>query len=235
MIGHCEMAHQDASDNPVGGDGDRNSMQTNTPPEAKDPKAERMREILTAALAEFYEEGFAAARLDSIAERAGVAKGTIYLYVSSKEALFEEAARNAVLPVLEDIEGAARRPSGPAEELLRQTLRTFYRRVIATDRRRLMRLLISEGPRFPKLLEFYHREIVSRAMAALTGIVHYGVDRGEFRAGPALEYPQIIVGPALAGAIWTILFGEIDPIDLDGLCDAHLEVLLNGLSAKPGA
>jgi AcrR family transcriptional regulator len=194
-----------------------------------DPKSGKVQDILAAALAEFYEHGFAAARLDSIAERAGVAKGTIYLYFASKDVLFEEAVRHVILPVIQRIEAASIRPSGSASAMLDIMITTFYREVIATDRRRLLRLLIGEGPRFPSIVAFYHAEIVTRAMAALRNIVRYGIERGEFRASAAIEFPQVIVGPALAGAIWTILFQDIDPIDLDGLCRAHLDIMLKGL------
>jgi hypothetical protein len=92
-----------------------------------------------------------------------------------------------------------------------------------------MRLLISEGPRFPSLLAFYHQEIVKRALSALANVLNYGVARGEFRPSAAVDYPQVVVGPALAGALWMILFSEIDPIDLSALCDAHLDIIFKGL------
>lgn len=203
------------------------------PPGGKDPKQERVQEISAAALAEFYEQGFAAARLDSIAERAGVAKGTIYLYFSTKEELFEEAARNVILPIIEQIESLTNHPGGSAKDVLTGMITMFYREVVATDRRRLIRLLISEGPRFPSLLTFYHAEIISRGIAAIRNVVELGVARGEFRASAATRYPQVVFGPALMGAIWKLLFDEIEPLDLDGLRDAHLDIILHGLLATP--
>jgi hypothetical protein len=106
---------------------------------------------------------------------------------------------------------------------------TFYREVIGTDRRRLIRLLISEGPRFPSIVAFYHAEVVSRGMAVLRNILSYGVERKEFRETAATQFPQAVFGPALAGAIWRILFDDIDPIDPEGLCRAHLDIVLRGL------
>jgi AcrR family transcriptional regulator len=201
----------------------------------KDPKAERIQAILAAALEEFVEQGFAAARLDAIAERAGIGKGTVYLYFDSKEALFEEAVRSVILPVIEGLEGAALSPQGSAEMLLRLMITTFYREVVATDRRRIVRLLIGEGPRFPRLVAFYHGEVVSRGIAALRHVLRYGVERGEFRQSAAAEFPQVVMGPAMVGAIWTMLFGEIEPLDLERLRDAHIDLLLHGLAARPGA
>ena len=132
------------------------------PPGGKDQKNERVRAIIAAALEEFFQQGFAAARLDAIAERAGIGKGTIYLYFDSKETLFEEAVRSVILPVIERIESVALAPQGSAEALLRAMITTFYREVVATERRRLLRLLIAEGPRFPRLVSFYHAEVITR-------------------------------------------------------------------------
>jgi AcrR family transcriptional regulator len=198
----------------------------------KDGKSERLRAILDAALEEFFEQGFAAARLDSIAERAGVGKGTVYLYFDSKEALFEEAARSIIAPVIERVEGLALKPEGSAETLLRMLIETFYREVIGTERRRLLRLLIGEGPRFPRLISFYHGEVVSRGMAALRQILRYGIERGEFAASAAIDFPQVLIGPALTSAIWKMLFDAIDPIDLNRYCEAHIELVLKGLRPR---
>lgn len=202
-------------------------------PDAKDPKSARVSNILAAALEEFFEQGFAAARLESIAERAGIGKGTIYLYFDSKDVLFEEAVRSVIAPILTQIESVALAPQGSAEDILRAMISTFYRDVIGTERRRLLRLLIGEGPRFPRLIAFYHAEVLTRGMTAIRHVLRYGVQRGEFTASAAIEYPQVIMGPALVGAIWKLLFDEIEPMDLDRLRDAHLEIILRGLAVRP--
>ncbi len=190
-----------------------------------------MNDLLAAALEEFFQQGFAATRLDGIAERAGIGKGTIYLYFDSKEALFEAAVRSMVGPVFEQAERFAADDSLGASEMLRAIIGTFYREVIGTERRRLLRLLIAEGPRFPRLLEFYHREVIQRGMTALRQILIKGVARGEFHASIPVDYPQVIIGPALVGAIWKMLFDDLQPLDLEGLCNAHVEVMLKGLLA----
>lgn len=209
-------------------------MSSPAPPSAgKEAKNERVREILAAALEEFFQQGFAAARLDAIAERAGIGKGTVYLYFDSKETLFEEAVRSVILPVLDRIETVASAPQGSAEMLLRAMIATFYREVVATDRRRLLRLLIAEGPRFPRLVSFYHAEVLTRGLTAIRQVLRYGAERGEFAPSAAHDYPQAVMGPALVGVIWKLLFDEIQPIDLDELCNAHLEIVLHGLIARP--
>jgi hypothetical protein len=69
-------------------------------------------------------------------------------------------------------------------------------------------------------------------MTALTHVLRYGVERGEFAAGAPVDYPQAVMGPALVGVIWKLLFDEIQPIDLEGLCEAHLQIVLRGLVAR---
>jgi AcrR family transcriptional regulator len=198
----------------------------------KDPKSARMNDILAAALEEFFQQGFAAARLDSIAERAGIGKGTIYLYFDSKEALFEEAVMSILRPIFEQAERVTAVLQGSAADMLRGLITTLYREFIGTERRRILRLLIAEGPRFPRLIDFYHREVIQRGMAALRGILGYGMARGEFRSSLPLDYPQVIIGPAIVGAIWQLLFQELEPLDIDGLCNAHIDIILNGLLAR---
>jgi len=195
----------------------------------KDAKNERVQLILAAALEEFVELGFAAARLDSIAERAGVAKGTVYLYFENKEALFEEAVRSVILPTIERVESMAVKPDGSAEDLLRAMIGAFYREVIGTEKKRVIRLLIGEGPRFPKLLAFYHGEVISRGLSVLRKVMEYGVERGEFDRNAAVDYPQVILAPAMVAALWKMLFDDIESIDLDRYCDAHLDLVMNGL------
>ena len=196
----------------------------------KETKSKRIRFILSAALDEFVEKGFAAARLDAIAQRAGVAKGTIYLYFDTKEALFEEAARAIIGPMVARFESLAAAPQDGAEAALRQMVRTLYNDVISDPRKRsLLRLIISQGPRFRDLLRFYHDEVISPSMGALKRVLAYGVAHGEFAESPATEHPQLVLGPALTAAIWTILFHEIEPIDLDAFCEAHLDFVMRAL------
>jgi AcrR family transcriptional regulator len=202
-------------------------------PKSKDPKAERIEAILSAALEEFIAQGFAAARLDTIAERAGVAKGTLYLYFDSKETLFEAAVRGVIAPVIKRLEGAVLAPQGSAATLLGVMIGIFYREVVGTDRRKVIRVLIGEGPRFPRLLRFYHAEVVSRGMAALRRLIDYGVARGEFRPSAASEFPQLLVGPAMVAAIWSMLFNEFEPLDLEKYAAAHVEHVLHAL--RPSA
>jgi hypothetical protein len=110
----------------------------------------------------------------------------------------------------------------------------FYREVVGTDRRKVIRVLIGEGPRFPRLLRFYHAEVVSRGMAALRRLIDYGVARGEFRPSAASEFPQLLVGPAMVAAIWSMLFSEFEPLDMEKYAAAHVEHVLHALRPLAG-
>ena len=192
------------------------------------PEARRLA-ILEAALDGFLAEGFAATSLDAIARRAGVAKGTIYLYFADKEALFRALVRETVSPVIAQAEALAPLFPGPARDLLRHLARTFVREVIRSERRRLVRLVLSEAPRFPWLAEVYWEEVVGRAMAMLRGVSRRAVERGEFAHDLLERFPQLLPAPLLVGFLWTTLFDRFEPLDVEGLVDQWLDLLLPAL------
>ena len=112
-----------------------------TPPRRRRRKEARPAEIVAAALKEFAEKGFAAARLEDVAASAGISKGTIYLYYPTKEALFEAVVREMITPILDRAENAQTDRGKTCEELLRVVIDTLYRQLIATERRQILRLL----------------------------------------------------------------------------------------------
>lgn len=192
-------------------------------------KEARPAEIIEAGLAEFAEKGFAAARLEDVAGRAGVAKGTIYRYFPSKEALFEAALLSRTGPVLDGLDGMIDAFPGSSAELLRTLLTRVYGQLVASDLHILMRMIIAEGPRFPAIAEAYHRSIIAKGRAILGRVVARGVTRGEFREGAAADLPIVAVAPALMAAIWRSTFERFDPIPPDRFLAAHLDLVLNGL------
>jgi len=188
------------------------------------PEARRAA-ILRAALGVFAERGFEAARLDDVAARAGVAKGTLYLYFRDKEALFEALIRTAVSPVMERLAALAGAADLPPMEALAAFLRLFETEVLGTERKLLLRLIIAEGPRFPALAEFYHREVVSRGLAHVRALAARAAASGELPTDAAARFPQLLVAPLLLAVIWDALFGRIAPLDVGGLLRAHQQVL----------
>jgi AcrR family transcriptional regulator len=185
--------------------------------------AARREAILSAALDEFSARGFEAARLDDVAKRAGVAKGTIYLYFRDKESLFQELIRAMLTPLVGTIEalGAA---DLPLSALADHIADLFVREVYETRRKDVIRLMISEGRRFPKLAEFYYREVLSRIIAAVRSLLRRAAARGEVPEALA-EFPQIIAAPGLIAIIWSGLFERFEPLDVRKMMKTHFDLL----------
>ena len=195
-------------------------------PRSLPPEARRTA-ILAAALEEFTARGYEGARLDDVAKRAGVAKGTIYLYFADKEALFQELVRSMVSPVLGALT-QLRDVDIPARALIETLLNTFVREVYGTRRRDIIRLILSEGPRFPAIAEFYYREVVGRVLAILRPILRRAAERGELPHDGLVRFPQLIVAPMLVAIMWHGLFDKFDPLDVDAMVRAHVEILFAG-------
>lgn len=187
--------------------------------------ATRRQAILDAALMLFAERGFEATRLDEVAARAGIAKGTLYLYFEDKETLFEEVLRGAVSPVLERLSALAATPDLPFGKALDALYAMFAKEVLGTERKFLIRLIISEGPRFPRIAEFHYRNVVARIMPLICKIAERAVERGELSTDAVARYPQLVAAPLLTAVIWDALFSRIRPLDVAGFLRAHREVL----------
>lgn len=183
--------------------------------------------ILAAALEEFTARGFAAARLDDVAKRAGVAKGTIYLYFADKEALFQELVRSMVNPILGTLE-QMRDLDIPARVLVEGMLGTFVREVFGTRRKDLVRLIFAEGPRFPAIAEFYYREVVGRVLAIVRPLLARAHARGELPSDALVSFPQLIIAPGLVAIMWSALFEKYEPLDVPAMIRAHIDILFGG-------
>src|SRR5215472_14715096 len=174
-------------------------------------KTARPAEILSAALASFAEHGFAATRLDEVAARAGVTKGTLYLYFDSKEDLFKAVVRQELVPSL---------------ELLEQLVRNFAR-IIASPLGAIPKLVLTEAGNFPDLARFYRDAVVDRGKALWRKVIERGVAAGELRPVDVESTVTCIVAPLLLAALWRHSFerqsGPV--IDLEALCRASLDLL----------
>jgi AcrR family transcriptional regulator len=197
-------------------------------------KDARPAEILDAALAVFAQKGFAATKLDDVAAKAGITKGTIYLYFDSKQALFEALARQSVGAQIEQVTAQLANFSGTSAQLLRFVLSTMGHFAMTSDRVVLPRLVLAEAANFPQLAEFWRREIVERGIALMSGIIQRGIDRGEFRKIEPQHAARLCVAPILIIVLWRTTFAQFDaqPYDYQGLIDAHLQTLLKGLEVS---
>ena len=186
--------------------------------------AERRNAILKAALDEFSERGFAAARLDDVARRAGVAKGTIYLYFKDKEALFQELVRFQIGPVVGALE-AVLASDLPLAVIVEHALDIFVREIYGTHRKQVLRLIISEGPRFPALAEFYYREVLAHILKAVRARLARAVERGEITGDELVRFPQLLGAPGIVAIVWSGLFDRFEPLDVRAMMRAYFDRL----------
>jgi AcrR family transcriptional regulator len=194
-------------------------------------RAERRRAILAAALQEFSARGFAATRLDDVAVAAGIAKGTIYLYFRDKEALFQDLIRSEMSPVVATLETALA-VDLPVRAVAERAVELFVREIYGSSRKDVIRLIISEGPRFPQLADFYYREVLSRIIAAVRALLARALERGELRNDAIIRFPQLLAAPGILAIIWNGLFERHDPLDVRALMRAHLDLLFGEGKAK---
>jgi AcrR family transcriptional regulator len=194
--------------------------------------AERREAILEAALEEFSASGYAATRLDDVARRADVAKGTIYLHFADKESLFQELLRTMMSPVLGAI---AATPDArlPMRAIAERFVETFVHEIYNTRRRDVIRLMLTEGHRFPELAEFYYREVLSKALGGVRSVLGRAAEPGNARHAALVEFPQLLVAPGLVAILWSGLFERFSPLDIQGLMRAHLDLLFGADGGRP--
>jgi len=197
-------------------------------------KEERAPEILDAALASFSEKGFAATRMDDIARRAGISKGTIYLYFESKEAVFKALAQRMVGVRMGEIAVLLQGFEGPTPDLLRLVLAKVGSIVSTSDVAVLPRMVLAEAGNFQELAQHWRREVVDRGLTLWEAIIRRGQARGEFRTIEPAHAARLCIAPMIIVALWRSIFGRFDetPYDTQGLIDAHIDVLLRGLAAE---
>ena len=193
-------------------------------------KAERPHEILEAAFLEFSRNGYAMTKLDAIAERAGVTKGTIYVYFENKEHLFISMVRELMKVTLDTVHDMFERHEGSTADLLKAQFSFIYENIVEDRRRReVVRMLIAEAPRFPALADRYHDEIHQPCMEMLQQAIQRGMDRGEIKRSAITECALVIVAPMALIDVWMMMFEDRQPIDLKAYFNAHLELVLKGL------
>ena len=194
--------------------------------------AERRGAIVEAAMEEFIARGFAATRLDDVAKRAGVAKGTIYLHFKDKESMFEELIRTAIVPLVMSLGAAPPRPGATVRDMVEGFARTFIHEVTTTRRGDIVRLIVAEGPRFPDIADFYYREVVSKGLAGMRAAIEIGIARGEIQNKNLAQFPQILIAPAMIAVIWKSLFDRHSPLDANEMLRVHLDLIFGERSTS---
>ncbi len=198
-------------------------------------KEARSQELLDAALSLFVEKGYAATRTDDVAERAGVSKGTLYLYYASKEDLLKAVIRGSLSNTIAEGIGIAEEFQGKASELLVLLLRVWWERVGESPASAIHKIMMSEARNFPELAQFYQEEVVQPAISLVMGTLQRGVAQGEFRSDLPLDaMTHVAYAPLIFMALHKHSFGACGmDIDMGRVLEAHIELLLNGLIRQP--
>lgn len=194
-------------------------------------KDARPEELTAAALELFVERGFAATRLDDVAKRAGVSKGTLYLYFDSKEALFKAVIQGGVLPVLEAGEALLDEFPDDPRQLLHCILHGWWSLIGNTPLGGISKLMLSEARNFPDLARYYHDEVITRGLALVRVAVQRGIECGVFRAVDLETVAPVLLAPLMHLTLWRHSIGSCcgPAIDADRYLASHFELVMNGL------
>ena len=188
-------------------------------------KEDRPQEITEAAFAAFAEKGFTATKVEDVARRAGVSKGLLYLYFKTKEELFKAVIRSVVTPRVDELTRNLDSSELSAEAFIRGPLLAFMQRLPGSPASVVIRLMISEAPNHPDLVDYYWDNVASRGLAALRRLLERGVENGEFRRTAVNELPQLFVAPVMMSIVWGIVFADRS-LDTDKLIATHVDMIL---------
>ncbi|MEZ5428911.1 MAG: TetR/AcrR family transcriptional regulator [Pyrinomonadaceae bacterium] len=194
-------------------------------------KDARPGEILEAALDCFVEFGYAGTRLDQIAGRAGVSKGTLYLYFSGKEEILKSVIREEIIGNLAQAEKLLANDRDTAAESLRRLFR-FFAKIFATSNvSAIPKLIISESGNFPELVRFYHKEVITRGFGIIEGILRRGIKNGEFRPIKVEFAVYCVIAPALLAMLWKHSFEPYVPrkMSVESLFETQMDLILSGM------
>ena len=202
-------------------------------------KEARPQELLDAALELFVEKGFAATRSEEVATRAGVSKGTLYLYYPSKEELLKAVIRHNLTGLIAEGTELIDAYEGSSADLLTLMMRTWWHRVSNTPASGIFKIMMSEARNFPELAAFYNAEVIAPAEAMIRRALQRGAERGEFRTVATDEITLVLSAPILFMALHKHSLGACGIQDLvrDGnrVVETHIDLVLNGLRAGPPA
>ncbi len=202
---------------------------------SEEAKDERRAGLLAAALDEFFERGFSAARMDDIAARAGLSKGSIYLYFDSKDALFTSLVEAHAIPNIERIEAAVKTTGGVAA--INMLLAMAPSLIRETHIPRLIKILIADAPAFPAMVAAYRKNVIERVLGLVAGVLRKAKAAGETDIGDPALTARLVVAPIAMSAIWSVVFehdGEAR-VDLEALFALHRRMLFRALDVNQAA
>jgi len=213
------------------------NTQTKTEPRWERRKESRPAELMEAALDLFAEKGYVATRLDDVAQRAGVSKGTLYLYFDSKEDLFKAVVRQGLVPAIVEAEKLVERFEGSAAELFRQLVMGWWKVIGDSRLSAIPKIMISEARNFPEIADFYHEEVIQRGSGMFVRALERGVATGEFRDVDVRYATRVLSSPLVMLAVWKHSLGccEREQADPQVFLETYLDLALRGLATREAA
>jgi TetR/AcrR family transcriptional regulator len=210
-------------------------------PTEQTPKRERRKEarpgeLLEAALDLFVEKGFSATRAEEVAARAGVSKGTLFLYFQSKEDLFKAVVRENIANKFPTWQEEFLKFEGTSAEMLRYALVSWWERIGKTRASGITKLVMSEAQNFPEIAKFYQEEVIQPGNAMIRRILERGIQSKEFREMNLDQAVHIIVAPMIFLMMWKHSMGACAAsakiVDPEQFIHMQVDVLLHGMTAK---
>lgn len=199
-------------------------------------KEARPQELLDAALELFVEKGFAATRIEEVALRAGVSKGTLYLYYPSKEELLKAVISHYLSARIAEGAAQAAQHAGSAADLLRGILVDWWGQLYASPASGVFKLVITEVRNFPEIGEFYARQVIEPAHQLISGVVSQGIARGEFRTVDVDHAVHSLVLPLVMICLHRHSLGACPGewhLDGSAFIAQHVRLVLDGLCLRP--
>ena len=193
----------------------------------------RLQDIIDAALLIFDRDGFEAAKMSEIAQQAEVAKGTLYLYFSSKAELLQGVIQSSIIPTLKAADDTSLEQEETETEILRKQMQIMSKRMASREMGILLRYMMSgKTEQHRKVVAFYFQNVIEPANALLKQTIGRGVKKGEFRKGIEKIDPLVLLGSQIYTTVWKILFEDIAPLDTDAVAEDLMKILLQGLQNR---
>lgn len=202
-----------------------------TPAPRKRRKEDRPSELLGAALNLFVEKGFTATRLEDVAAKAGVSKGTLYLYYENKEALFKAVIQEGVIPIIAENEAIAAKHTSSSFDLLEKLLDNWWTKIGQTAFAGIPKLMVAEARNFPELATFYYENVINRSRALVGSTLLRGMNSGEFRQMDVETTIDVLIAPILMLLIWRFSMNccQGSQTDPQHYLQIHMDILRQGL------
>ena len=188
--------------------------------------------MIAAALELFVERGFAATKLDDVAAKAGVSKGTLYLYFDSKDSLFKAVIEQGIFPLLDEGEKVLQQFEGNSASLLKEFMLRWWQLMGETSVGGIPKLMISEAGNFPEVANYYYDNVIVRVRDLLRQVIKRGVVSGEFRAMEIESTIDVVIAPVVMRAVWRHSLAPCGMGDSKQYMNTYLDLMMNGLMIK---